>query len=427
MRNLNNSSEYYKRSQSVLAGPSTFGKGVDQFAYGITPYALERGEGAYLWDVDGNKYLDTMMSLGAVFLGYCNATVDKAIQQQLKNGISFSLAHRLEVEVSEMLCERIPCADMARFGKNGNDVTTAAIRLSRYVTGNNHVLFCGYHGWQDWYISKTSMNGGVPTEVGDYSHRFAYNDLGALEALLQELEGKTACIIMEPTSRIHPQDGFLQGVRDLSEKYKVVLIFDEVVTGFRFHRGGYQSVCGITPDLACFSKAMGNGLPISALVGKQEIMENCTDIFYSLTFAGETLSLAATKAVMEVIDEENVPKVVEENGQNFLERINDQIKKYGLQDVVAVEGYPCRSVMIFRDTEDIPSADTRTYWIQELAKKEILTAGYHIVSFAHKKPEIDFLLTRYDQVFEDIKSSLNDGTLSEKLNCPSAKLSARDL
>ena len=141
----------------------------------------------------------------------------------------------------------------------------------------------------------------------------------------------------------------------------------------------------------------------------------------------ETLSLAAAKAVMEVIDEENVPKVVEENGQNFLERINDQIKKYGLQDVVAVEGYPCRSVMIFRDTEDIPSADTRTYWIQELAKKEILTAGYHIVSFAHKKPEIDFLLTRYDQVFEDIKSSLNDGTLSEKLNCPSAKLSARDL
>ena len=427
MSNLSNSSEYYKRSQSVLAGPSTFGKAVDQFAYGITPYALERGEGAYLWDVDGNKYLDTMMSLGAVFLGYCNPKVDTAIKKQLKKGISFSLAHRLEIEVAEMLCERIPCADMVRFGKNGNDVTTAAVRLGRYVTGNNHILFCGYHGWPDWYISKTSVNGGIPSEVGDYSHRFPYNDLEALEKLLQELEGNAACIIMEATSRIHPKDGYLQGVRELADKYKVILIFDEIVTGFRFHRGGYQSVCGVTPDLACFSKAMGNGVPISALVGKRNVMEKCTEIFYSLTFAGETLSLAAAKAVMEVMDEDNVPQVIEENGQYFIDGMNSQINKYGLQDTVVVEGYPCRSVMFFRDAQDIPATDTRTYWIQELTKKGILTAGYHIVSFAHKKPEIDFLLTRYDQVFADIKSSLDDGTLSEKLQCPSAKLSARDL
>ena len=427
MSNLSNSSEYYKRSQSVLAGPSTFGKGVDQFAYGITPYAIERGEGAYLWDVDGNKYLDTMMSLGAVFLGYCNPKVDDAIKQQLKNGISFSLAHRLEVEVAEMLCERIPCADMVRFGKNGNDVTSAAIRLARYVTGNNHILFCGYHGWQDWYISKTSVNGGIPNEVGDYSHRFSYNDLGALEKTLQEFEGKTACIIMEATSRVHPREGYLQGVRDLADKYKVILIFDEIVTGFRFHRGGYQSVCGVTPDLACFSKAMGNGVPVSALVGKRDIMEKCPDIFFSLTFAGETLSLAAAKAVMEVIDEENVPQVITENGQYFMNEMNNQIKKQGLQDAVEVEGYPCRSVLIFRDAQDIPATDTRTYWIQELSKKGVLTAGYHIVSFAHQKPEIDYLLTRYDEVFLDIKVSLDDASLSEKLQCPSAKQSARDL
>ena len=139
------------------------------------------------------------------------------------------------------------------------------------------------------------------------------------------------------------------------------------------------------------------------------------------------MSLAASKAVMEVIDEENVPRVIEENGQYFLDEMNDQISKHGLQDVVAVEGYPCRSVMIFQDTNEVPATDTRTYWIQELAKMEVLTAGYHIVSFAHQKPEIDYLLTRYDQVFADIKSSLDDGTLPEKLQCPSAKLSARDL
>jgi glutamate-1-semialdehyde 2,1-aminomutase len=269
------------------------------------------------------------------------------------------------------------------------------------------------------------MNGGIPNEVGDYSHRFPYNDLNALEDLLQELDGKTACIIMEPTARVHPEERYLLGVRELADKYKVVLIFDEVITGFRFHRGGYQSICGITPDLACFSKALGNGAPIAALVGKRDIMRECPNIFYSLTFAGETLSLSAAKAVMEVIDEENVPQVIEKNGQYLMDEVNSQIKNYDLQDVVAIDGFPCRSVMIFRDNQDIPATDTRTYWIQELTKKGILTAGSNIISFAHQKLEIDYLLTRYDQVFADIKSSLSDRSLPEKLQCPSAKFSGK--
>ena len=172
---------------------------------------------------------------------------------------------------------------------------------------------------------------------------------------------------------------------------------------------------------------MGNGVPVSALVGKRDIMEKCPDIFFSLTFAGETLSLAAAKAVMEVIDEENVPQVVEKNGQYLMDEVNSQIKNYDLQDVVAIDGFPCRSVMIFRDNQDIPATDTRTYWIQELTKKGILTAGSNIISFAHQKLEIDYLLTRYDQVFADIKSSLSDRSLPEKLQCPSAKFSAREL
>ena len=194
----------------------------------------------------------------------------------------------------------------------------------------------------------------------------------------------------------------------------VFIDFERNLTSYRAHK-------------MCFSKAMGNGVPIAALVGKRNVMEKCPDIFYSLTFAGETLSLAASKAVMEVIDEENVPQVIEENGQYFLDEMNSQIENYGLQDVVVVEGYPCRSVMIFQDTNEVPATDTRTYWIQELAKMGVLTSGYHIVSFVHQKPEIDYLLTRYDQVFAEIKSSLSDGSLPEKLLCPSAKLSAREL
>lgn len=427
MFNLKNSLDYYEKSKEVLAGPSTFSKGPDQFAHGITPYALERGEGAYVWDVDGNRYLDTMMALGAVTLGYRHPQVDDAIRKQLEKGITFSLAHTLEVEVAEMLCERIPCAEMVRFGKNGNDVTTGAIRLSRYVKNRDHVLFCGYHGWQDWYICQTSMAGGIPEDVKKYSHRFAYNNLDDLERLLLEFKDQTACIIMEATSRIPPKEGYLQGVRSLADKYNVILIFDEVVTGFRFHRGGYQSVCGIIPDLACFSKAMGNGMPISALVGRADIMSKCPEIFYSLTFAGETLSLAAAKAVMEVIDREDVPSVIEKYGRMFLDGLNHFISSCNLTDVVAVEGFPCRSVMIFRDYNNIPAADIRTYWIQELAKRHILTAGYHIISLSHTKKEIDLMLGQCNVVLKALKRSLEEGTLSDKLQCPSVKASARDL
>ena len=424
---LNKSKILYERSQEVLAGPSTFGKGVDQFAYGITPYALNRGQGAFTWDVDGNKYIDTIMSLGAITLGHCHPDVEKAIINQLQKGTTMSLTHDLEIEVAEMLCERIPCAEMVRFGKNGNDATTAAVRLARQITGNDHILFCGYHGWQDWYICQTSMDGGIPNDIKKYSHRFNYNDLEDLKRLLEEYKGKTACIIMEPTSLIHPKDGYLQQVRSLANQYNTILIFDEVVTGFRFHRGGYQSVCGVTPDLACFSKAMGNGMPISALVGKEKYMSQSQKIFYSLTFGGETLSLAATKTTLEVMDKEDVPSVIANKGQYLLDHLNELLNQYGLNDVISFQGYPCRNVMIVKDYEDIPAADIRTYWIQECSRTNILTGGYHIVSLAHTKSVMDKLLTRYDKVLKDIQSSLSNNTILDKLECPTSNEGARSL
>lgn len=422
---FNKSKKIYERSQKVLAGPSTFGKGMDQFAYG--PYALEHGKGAFTWDVDGNKYIDTIMSLGAITLGHCHPDVEEAIINQLQKGTSLSLTHDLEIEVAEMLCERIPCSEMVRFGKNGNDTTSAAVRLARYITGNDHVLFCGYHGWQDWYICQTSMAGGIPNDIRKYSHRFNYNDLDDLKRLLEEFNGKTACIIMEPTSRISPQKGYLQQVRSLSKKYNTILIFDEIVTGFRFHPGGYQNVCGIIPDLACFSKAMGNGMPISALVGKKEYMSQSQEIFYSLTFGGETLSLASTKATLKVIDREDVPSVIAQNGQYLLDQLSVLLNQYDLDDVISFQGYPCRNVMIVKDHEEVPAADIRTYWIQKCARLNILTGGYHIVSLAHTKSIMDELLFKYDLVFKDIQNSLADKSLLNKLEYPVSKEGARNI
>ncbi len=427
MERLKRSLEIYRRSQNVIAGPSTFSKGPDQFAHGITPYALDFSKGAYVWDVDGNKYLDHIMALGVAVLGYRHPHVEEAVKKQVEKGFSFSLAHYLEVEVAEMLCDCIPCAEMVRFGKNGSDATSAAVRLSRHVTGNDHVLFCGYHGWHDWYVCQTSLNGGVPSVIKEYSHRFKYNDLDDLEQLLNQYKGKTACIIMEPVSRTQPKEGYLKSIRELADKYKVILIFDEVVTGFRFHRGGYQTLCGVTPDLACFSKALTNGMPLSALVGKKEIMKHCPEILFTLTAAGETLSLAAAKAVMEVFNKEDVAGEINKNGKKILEGLERLISAYGLKDVVLIEGFPCRNSMVFRDFNGTSGIDIMTYWIQELAKRSILTGGNHMLSIAHKDKEISYTLDMYDEVLKLIKEWLADDSLSQKLQCPPAKKSARAL
>ena len=242
--------------------------------------------------------------------------VDDAIREQLENGIAFSLPTPLEIEVAEMLIERIPSADKVR-RKNGNDVTSAAVRLARCYTGKDHILFCGYHGWPDWYTSQTSKNGGIPTCISELSHRFAYNDIDSLHSLIGQYKSDIACIIMEPViGRVeNPADQFLEKIRELATQLGIVLIFDEVVTGFRFHKFGAQTKFGVTPDLSCFGKAIANGMPFSTLVGKAEIMSKFDEVFYSLTNAGETLSLAAAKAVIEFYDQVDVPAYLAKSGE----------------------------------------------------------------------------------------------------------------
>ena len=421
MTSLKKSFKYYKRNNNVMAGPSTFSKGPDMFASGVTPFALSHGKGGHVWDVDGNKYIDMIMGLGAINLGYRNLYVEKAIKEQLKKGVVFSLATEKEIEVAEMLCERIPCAEMVRFGKNGNDVTSAAIRLARKVTGKNHVLFCGYHAWQDWYTCQTSMDGGIPKELKRYSHRFNYNDIENLKNIIDGLNDGVACIIMEPISKFFPKKNYLKEVRTLASKKNIILIFDEIVTGFRFDRGGYQNVCKITPDLACFSKAMGNGVPISALVGKKNIMKECTKIFYSLTFAGETLSLAASKATMEFIDSNNVIKDINKKGKYLMTNLEKIISSYKLDECAKIIGYPSKHLLGFQDSNGTTGQMIATYWIQELAKKGILSNGGNTICFAHKDKDIKKNLDIYDDTLKDIQKNIMQNTIEKKLQCKVVK------
>ena len=219
-----------------------------------------------------------------VVLGYRDPDVDDAVRRQLDLGITFSLATELEAEVAEKLVDAVPCAEMVRFGKNGSDATTGAVRVARAATGREIVAVCGYHGWHDWYVGSTTRNKGIPKAVQGLTEQFEYNNLGSLQSLFDKHPGRIAAVIMEPMNMIEPEDGFLQSVAALTRKEGAILIFDEIITGFRFARGGAQEYFGVTPDISAFGKALGNGMPIAAVVGRREIMMEMEEIFFSSTF-----------------------------------------------------------------------------------------------------------------------------------------------
>lgn len=414
-----NSWIWYNRSKEVLAGPSTFSKNIDLHKYGITPFALKKGLGCIVYDVDENAYIDMMMGMGTIILGYKNPHVNDAIRHQLLQGISFSIANTLEVEVAEKLCKIIPSAELVRFGKNGNDVTSAAIRLCRHITQKEHVLFCGYHGWQDWYSCKTSMNSGIPDIISRYSHRFRYNHVHDLISQLDKYKNNTACIILEPIGIMNPDKNYLRTVRNLADEYDTLLVFDEITSGFRFHRGGYQKICKVTPDLSCFGKALGNGMPISALVGKEEYMKKCPEIYFSLTNAGETLSLAAANAVNDIFETIDVPTYLKKVGGMIMKDMKKRIIKNELHDKIKVEGFPCRHII---RTDEI----IRTFIIQELANEGVLSNGFHMMSYAHDKSTIEKIGLVYDFIFRNLKVLLEENRLKQQIRTPISEIGVRE-
>ena len=241
-------------------GSQTFSKSFRTLPAGVSPLYATRAEGGHIWDVDGNRYVDLVSALASVNLGYGVPEVTEAVIRQLADGVSISLPTVLEAEVSQQLIDLVPSAEMVHFGKNGSDATTAAIRIARASTGRDHVVVCGYHGWQDWFIgSMPSRSRGVPAAYSDLIHPVPYNDLEAMEAALESTP--MAAIMLEPMTYIWPEEGYLEGVRELADRFGAVLVFDEMVTGFRFAPGGAQEYFGVTPDLATFGKGMAQRVP----------------------------------------------------------------------------------------------------------------------------------------------------------------------
>jgi glutamate-1-semialdehyde aminotransferase/transketolase C-terminal domain/subunit len=407
------------RSQSLWArakrlipsGTQTLAKGPGQHVDGVVPKYLVRGRGARVWDVDGNELLDLTMAVGPLSLGYADPVVDEAIRNQLDDGITFSLMHPLEVEVAELIAGCVPHAEHVRFSKTGADVTSAAIRIARAHTGRDHVVCCGYHGWHDWYIGTTDRFAGIPESVRALTSTFEYNDL---DTLADAIDGDTACVIMEPTVVEPPQPGFLEGVRRLCDERGALLVFDEMWTGFRLALGGAQAHYGIRADLACFSKAIANGMPLAALTGSAEVMRRFErEVFFYTTFGGEALSLAAAAATIPELRRRAVPETLAARGRVLRDGYARICGELGLE-WTRCAGMDARTLVMF-DAAAVDPLLARSFVQQELVRRGVLWSGFHNLSWAHRDADLEYLLGCYREILPVLADHVARGSLAGAL------------
>jgi glutamate-1-semialdehyde 2,1-aminomutase/spore coat polysaccharide biosynthesis protein SpsF len=409
-----NNALFKKVIEIIPNGSQTFSKSYLQFSVGGSPLFIKEGKGCMVTDVDDNVFMDYTMGLGACVLGYAFGPVNEAVERQMKKGSAYTLPHYLEYELAELLTQVIPCAEMVRFGKNGSDVTSAAVRLARAYTGRDYIACCGYHGWQDWYIATTTRSKGIPDAVKELTLSFQYNNIESLEKLFEKYRDKVACVIMEPVSLTAPEDDFLKKVKELAHKNGALLVFDEVVTGFRFALGGAQEHFGVTPDIACVGKAMGNGLPVSAIVGGKEYMRLFDEIFFSFTFGGETASIASALATIRYTRDHAVIEHIWKQGKRLKDDIEKLINEKGLGAVMSIDGFPVRTVMGFMG-EEKQSLKMKTLFQQECAKRGILFTGSHNISLPHDDRAMERTLPVYAEVMDILGYSIRYEMLDEML------------
>lgn len=398
------SAAWFARAERVIPlGTQTLSKHPSQWVQGAHPLYLARGEGSHVWDVDGNEYIDYPMALGPVLLGHGDPVVSEAIRRQLDDGITFTLMHPLEVEVAERIVALCPGVDAVRFAKSGSDALSAAVRAARAITGRDRVLVAGYHGWHDWYIGSTNRSAGVPKAIVELTTTFAFGDLGSLERALETYPDEVAAVVLEPSGATVPEPGYLQAVVDLTRRHGAVSVFDEVITGFRLAPGGARQRYGVAPDLSCYGKALGNGMPISAVGGRTAVMDAFEEVFVSGTHGGEALSLAAAAAVLDTIADGSVLDAIEARGVMMLSGLEDLVEAHDLGDLVTVGGEPHRAVVGFPGPDGLRNKS----WVQQcMAEAGVLFNGSMFICARHTEQDVIRALDAFDVAL----TALADGT-----------------
>jgi glutamate-1-semialdehyde 2,1-aminomutase len=403
--------------QLIPGGAHTYAKGDDQYPEDMAP-VIERGAGCRIWDIDGNEFVEFGSGLRSTTLGHGFEPVVRAAQRYLADGVGFVRPHRLELEAAERLIDLIPSAEMVKFGVNGSDATTAAVKLARAYTGRDMVAVCRQHPFfstDDWFIVTTPMSAGIPDSVRPLTVQFSYNDLASLEALFEAHPGQIAAVVLEAETIEPPAPGFFAGLRQLCDRNGALLVLDEIITGFRWHERGAQYIYSIEPDLCTFGKGIANGFPLSALAGRRDVMrlggytDDADRVFLlSLTAGGQPWALAAMLAVIDTYQREDIAGQLHSIGADLRAGVEEVVTAAGLSDYFQVRGRDCNLVYLARDADGQPSQEFRTLVLQEFLEHGILAPSF-VVNAAHDPKAISQVTDAVAELMPVYRRALDDG------------------
>lgn len=416
---------YQRACELIPGGTQLISRRPSRFAAGFSPVYATSASGAYITDLDGNSYIDWVSGIGAIILGYCDPVVDSAVKEQISHGTIYSINHELEVELAEELIKTVPCAEMVRYAKGGGDACAMAIRIARGATGRDKVLFCGYHGWHDWYLAANLSPGsldshlfpqidptGVPHCLEGSVMPFAYGNVDALKELLTRHNGQIAAIMMEPLRSDMPPEGYLEQVRQLASDHNVILIFDEVSTGFRMSAGGVQPVLGITPDMAVFAKSISNGYAMGAVVGQRDVMEPAARMFISSTYWSDTIGLRAALTTLQEVRKRDIPTQLQQLGARLKATLNAVAAESNCPvTCVGIDTHP----RLEFDVDASVSASVTTLYIQEMARRKCHGNTSFYLNAAQGDAEIEQTAIAAREVFSLIAQALREGTVDNLL------------
>ena len=424
--NFENSRKFSARIHDLIPGGShTYSKGDDQFPFNA-PAAILRGKGARVWDIDGNEFIDCSMGLTSVCIGHGYEPVAQAVAETAFEGTNFQRPAALELEAAELFLDTVKSGDMVKFAKNGSTVTTAAVKLARAYTGRNRVALAREHNffsYDDWFIATTPCDRGIPGEVREMTALFSYNDYASVEALLNEDGHDIACLIMEPVKFDPPVDNFLQRVAELCRRRSVVLVLDEMVSGFKWRLEGAQRYFEVEPDLATWGKGMANGFSACALTGRSEIMElggirrEGEDKLFliSSTHGAESTGLAAMIATIEAFKQHDMINSNWQRGQLIRSRMQDTIERQGLEAHLRLLGYDCLFALGCLDQAGRADDAFRTLMMQEMIARGVLFQGLVYTTWSHQQPEIDHFCEAFAESCEVYSRAIDAGSTDDLL------------
>ena len=417
MKTFAASNAYVSAAHDLIPGGAhTYAKGDDQYPEGMAP-VIERGAGCRVWDIDGNEYVEFGSGLRSNLLGHGFEPVVRAARGW-EDGVNFVRPHRLELEAAERLIDLIPSAEMVKFGLNGSDVTTAAVRLARAYTGRDLVAVCRdqpFFSTDDWFIVTTPMSAGIPEAARHLTVQFSYNDLTDLERLFDAYPGQIAAVVMEAETVQPPAAGYFDGLRRLCDRHGTLLILDEMITGFRWHERGAQFVHGIEPDLCTFGKGIANGFPVSALAGRRDVMrlggfvDDADRVFLlSQTAGAQPWALAAVLAVIDSCERERISERLHQIGGELRRGIEEVVANAGLSSYFQVRGRDCNLTYVARDQAGQPSQAFRTLVLQELVDRAILAPSF-VVCAAHDPAAIRQTVDAISELMPVYQRALESG------------------